>query len=315
MSAAVSRAANSKIVLIAGPTASGKSALALALAERLGGAIINADSMQVYRDLRIITARPSEDDLKRAPHYLYGHVPASEAYSAGRFVVEAEAAIKAAKSRGSVPILVGGTGLYFAALIEGLSPIPPTDPGIRQFWRNEAARLGAAALHATLAKRDPVTAERLAPSDAQRVVRALEVFDTTGRSLSDWRREKGAPLVDLANSVPLLLNPDRAMLHKRTDARIDRMVADGALNEAAAFASLGLEETLPAMRAIGVRPLIAAAKKQATLMDALDAAKAETRQYVKRQQTWFRSKMIAWNNVNTQEIERITQEAIAFIDC
>ncbi|MFN0219918.1 MAG: tRNA (adenosine(37)-N6)-dimethylallyltransferase MiaA [Hyphomicrobium sp.] len=301
-------------ILIAGPTASGKSALALALAERLGGAIINADSMQVYAELRILTARPAEAELARAPHALYGHVPASQAYSAGRFITDAAAAIAETSGRGQTPILVGGTGLYFSALLEGLSPIPPADADARAYWRKEARRLGAGHLHAILGDRDAAMAARLAPNDAQRIVRALEILDTTGRSLATWQQERAAPVVDPTTAVRLVLNPDRAVLHARADARFDAMLEAGALGEAATLAGLGLDPTLPAMRAIGVGPLIAAARGEKDLDAATAAAKAETRRYIKRQQTWLRRRMIAWNSIETNEMECSVASAIAFIE-
>ena len=289
-----------QVILIAGPTASGKSALALRLAEKIGGAIINADSMQVYGDLRIITARPGEDDLARAPHLLYGHVPARAAYSAGRFVADAAKAIAAARARGKVPIVVGGTGLYFKALVEGLSPVPPADAGVRAHWRREADAKGAEALHAILGDRDPVMAARLAPTDAQRIVRALEVLETTGLSLADWQRQRTTPVVEEAGALRLLLNLDRDELHARAHARVDAMLAAGAIDEAAALAALDLDPALPAMRAIGVRPLMAAARGELSAVEAGDAMKTETRQYIKRQQTWMRRYMIAWKYVSEQ---------------
>ncbi len=309
----MSSAALDKTVLIAGPTASGKSALALALAERIGGAVINADSMQVYRELRVLTARPREDDLARAPHFLYGFVPAAEAYSAGRFVVDASAAIAKARQMGLMPILVGGTGLYFKALIEGLSPIPPADAAVRSHWRAEAQRLGAKALHDVLQRRDPDMAARLAPGDAQRVVRALEVLDTTGRSLGDWQRERAPPVVDEAKAVRLVLNSDRAALHERVEARVDDMIAEGAVAEAAELVKLDLDPALPAMRAIGVRPFAAAARGDIDVATAAAAAKAETRQYVKRQQTWLARHMISWKPIQTKDMESSLASAMAFI--
>lgn len=289
-----------EVILIAGPTASGKSALALRLAERLGGAIINADSMQVYRELRIITARPSDEDLARAPHLLYGCVPAREAYSAGRFVIDAAKAIAAARARGKVPIVVGGTGLYFKALLEGLSPVPPANADVRKHWRSEADAKGAEALHAVLGDRDPVMAARLAPTDAQRIVRALEVIETTGRSLADWQRERADPMLDETRALRLVLNPERDTLHARADARVDAMLAAGAVEEAAALGALDLDPALPAMRAIGISPLIAAARGELSAGEAGDAMKTETRQYIKRQQTWLRRYMISWKYVSEQ---------------
>ena len=302
-----------KAILIAGPTASGKSALALAIAERIGGVIINADSMQVYRELRILSARPTPEEEKRVPHKLYGFVPASEAYSAGRFVRDAAAAIAAARSEGRRPIIVGGTGLYFKALLEGLSPIPRIDDAIREHWRSEAARRGAAALHRELAQRDATMAARLAPADTQRVVRALEVLEQTGRSLAEWQMDRSPPVVDEAETVELLLNLDRSELHARADARFERMMAEGALEEAKALAGLGIDPSLPAMRAIGVRPLIAAVERKCSLEEAVGAAKLETRHYVKRQETWFKRQMISWRHINAQYMESNMAEIFAFI--
>ena len=302
-----------KAILIAGPTASGKSALALAIAERIGGVIINADSMQVYRELRILSARPTPEEEKRVPHRLYGFVPPSEAYSAGRFVRDAAAAIAAARSEGRRPIIVGGTGLYFKALLEGLSPIPPIDDAIREHWRVEAARRGAAALHRELAQRDATMAARLAPADTQRVVRALEVLEQTGRSLAEWQMDRSPPVLDEAETVELLLNLDRSELHARADARFERMMAEGALEEAKALAGLGIDPTLPAMRAIGVRPLIAAVERKCSLEEAVGAAKLETRHYVKRQETWFKRQIVSWRHIDTQFMERNMAEIFAFI--
>lgn len=282
-------------VLIAGPTASGKSTLAMAIAERLDGVIINADSMQVYRELRILTARPTAEEEARVPHSLYGFVPAAEAYSAGRFVSDAAAAIANAHALGKRPIIVGGTGLYFKALTEGLSPIPPIDKALRAHWRLEARRLGAAELHRELEHRDAVMAARLAPTDTQRLVRALEVFDQTGTSLADWQRVRGAPVVDEGSAIRLLVTVDRTALLDRAEARFDGMMASGALDEAKALAALDLDPTLPAMRAIGVAPLISAVRGDCTLGEAVVAAKLETRQYIKRQLTWAKRYMIAWN--------------------
>jgi tRNA dimethylallyltransferase len=303
----------SKAILIAGPTASGKSALALAIAERVGGVIINADSMQVYRELRILSARPTPEEEKRVPHKLYGFVPACEAYSAGRFVRDAAAAIAAARSEGRRPIIVGGTGLYLKALLEGLSPIPRIDDAIREHWRGEVARRGAAALHGELAQRDATMAARLAPADTQRVVRALEVLEQSGRSLAEWQMDRSAPVVDEAETVELLLNLDRGELHARADARFERMMAEGALEEAKALAGLGIDPSLPAMRAIGVRPLIAAVERKCSLEEAVGAAKLETRHYVKRQETWFKRRMISWRHINTQHMESNMAEIFAFI--
>ena len=283
-------------ILIAGATASGKSRLALDLARVHDGCIINADSMQVYRELRILTARPSVEDEAAAPHLLYGHVPASQPYSVGRYVADAARAIADVQARGLRPILTGGTGLYFKALLEGLSPIPAIQEDIRAHWRTQAEALEPAALHGILAQRDPVMAERLEPSDAQRIVRALEVQEATGRSLSEWQLVPGTPVI-AADAIKLLISRPRAELHARADARFDAMIEAGALEEAAALDALRLDPALPAMRALGVAPLIAAARGNLAPAEAVAEAKAETRKYIKRQETWFRKYMISWKAI------------------
>ena len=302
-----------KPILIAGPTASGKSALALELAERLGGAIINADSMQVYSELRILTARPSAADEARAPHSLYGFVPAREAYSAGRFVKDAEAAIAAARAKDLLPIIVGGTGLYFKALTEGLSPIPEVDPAVRQHWRDEARSKGAGELFIHLTMQDPETAARLSPTDTQRIVRALEVLQSSGKPLSYWQAQKGTPVVDPGNAHAFALMPERGQLYVRADARFDRMIDAGALAEADCLQRLGLDPDLPSMRGLGVAPLIAHLRGETGLDDAVAIAKAETRQYIKRQLTWLKRYMIAWKYIKTKYNEINTTEVMSFI--
>lgn len=302
-----------KTILIAGPTASGKSALALALAERIGAVVINADSMQVYRELDILSARPSPQDMARAPHRLYGHVAGSEAYSAGRFVREATQEIAAAHGRGLHAIVVGGTGLYFKALTEGLSPMPEVPTEIRAYWRAEAERLDAPALHAELARRDPVMAARLAPGDRQRVTRALEVLDASGRSLAEWQREPGRPAVDPATAVKLMLRPARDELRARCDLRFDNMMESGAAAEVRHLLTLGLSRDLPVMRALGIRPLIAMIEGRITADEAVERAKAETRQFAKRQETWLKRNMISWKDFATQEMESQASNCLAFI--
>ena len=299
-------------ILIAGPTASGKSALALALADRLGGTVINADSMQVYRDLNILSARPSAADEARVPHALYGFVPASEAYSTGRFVIDAAAAIDAAMAAGRRPIIVGGTGLYFKALLEGLSPVPPIPDDIRQHWRGLEAKHGAYALWTVLMDDDPEMALRLDPNDGQRIVRALEVRQATGKSLADWQRMPGTPVIDAA-AVKLVVLPERAVLYDRAARRFDAMMAAGALEEARTLNTLDLDPALPAMRALGAGPLIAAVRGEIAITDAVAQSKTETRQYIKRQETWLKRNMIAWNYIYKKEMESILAVAIAFI--
>jgi tRNA dimethylallyltransferase len=302
-----------KPILIAGPTASGKSALALAIAEHVGGVIINADSMQVYRELRILSARPTAEEEARVPHALYGLVPAAEAYSTGRFVRAAADAITKAHEEGRRPIIVGGTGLYFKALLEGLSPIPPIDDAIREHWRAEADRRGAADLHRELSVCDATMAGRLSPTDTQRIVRALEVFEQTGRSLADWQKVQGTPVIEENETVRLLVSLDRATLHARADGRFDRMVASGALDEARELDALRLDPALPAMRAIGVRPLLSVIRGEQGQDAAVEGAKLETRQYIKRQETWLNRHMITWKPLSEKYMESNMREIFAFI--
>lgn len=304
-----------RVILLAGPTASGKSALALKLADDVGGEIVNADSMQVYRDLRILTARPRPADEAQVPHRLYGHVKASQAYSVGRFVAEAAQAIAAVQAAGRWPIVVGGTGLYFKALLEGLAPVPDIDPDIRNHWRGAAEQLGPQRLHDVLRARDPVMADRLRPSDSQRIVRALEVLESTGRSLAQWQAEPAVPVLAEQDCIRLVVASERGALGARIETRFDQMMADGALAEAQSIAGLRLDPRLPAMRALGLRPLLAHLGGSMDLASAVAAAKAETRAYVKRQQTWFTRNMQSWKRISAQEMECFGADFWTFIDC
>jgi len=283
-----------KEVLIAGPTASGKSALALTLAERIGGMIVNADSMQVYRDLRIITARPTPEEEAHVPHRLYGHIDAAENYSVGRYVVDAAAALAEARRLGRTPIFVGGTGLYFKALTHGLAAVPPITPGVRAAVRARLEAEGPAALHDELARRDPVMAARLELADRARIARALEVLEATGRSLAEWQRVGMAPVLDRVRAVTIFLSPNRDELRRRIDVRFDAMLASGALTEVKALAARGLDARLPALKAHGVPWLIRHLTGEMTLADAAAAAKKDTRHYTKRQFTWFRHQLGDW---------------------
>jgi tRNA dimethylallyltransferase len=283
-----------KAILIAGPTSSGKSALALDLAETLGGVIVNADAMQVYRDLRIITARPTIDEEARRPHRLYGHVDAAETYSVGRWLTDAQATLAEVGRQGGVPIVVGGTGLYFKALTQGLSAVPPIPADIRAAMRARLAAEGPAVLHAALAARDPASAERIRPADGVRIVRALEVIAATGRSLADWHRAGVQPLVAPADAVRIFLDVPRAELHRRIDERFDAMLAAGALDEVRALAGRGLDPLLPAMKAHGVPWLIRHLGGEISLAEAAAGGKMDTRRYTKRQATWFRHQLPDW---------------------
>ena len=305
---------SARAILIAGPTASGKSGLAMALAERLGGTVINADSMQVYRELRILTARPTPQDEARVPHALYGFVSGAEAYSAGRYAVDVARVIADTRAAARVPIVVGGTGLYFRVLLEGLSPVPAPDPQVRAFWRAQARVRPASELHALLSARDPETAARLMPTDPQRIVRALEVVESTGRSLADWQRAPGRPVLREDETVRLLVMPERAAHGALIDARFDAMVAGGALDEVRQLASIGLSAELPIMRALGVAPLGEHVAGRLTLEAAAVIAKSDTRKYAKRQLTWLNRNMIAWNAIKTQQMERMIEKSLSFID-
>jgi len=311
---------NPRAVLIAGPTASGKSALALALAERIGArtahagaVVVNADSMQVYRELRILTARPSAAKEARAPHALYGHVPVTQAYSAGRYMRDAEAAINAAWQSSRIPIVVGGTGLYFKALLEGLAPIPPIPEDIREHWRAEAGRLGAARLHEILKTADPLAAARLLASDTQRIVRALEVAEATGRSIVAWQSEPGRGVLSDVPAVRVVVTPERQELYRRCDARFAAMLRDGALDEARSIGALGLDPALPATRALGLEPLQGHLMGQIDIEAATTAAQVQTRQYAKRQITWLKRNMISWQWRNLKQMESLIDEIMQFI--
>jgi tRNA dimethylallyltransferase len=288
------RAPSKRAVLIAGATASGKSALALALAQGLDGSIINDDSMQVYRDLRIITARPGPEEEARVPHLLYGHVDAAENYSVGRWCVDARAAVAAVERAGRLPIVVGGTGLYFKALTHGLAAVPPIPADIRSGVRDRLKGEGIAPLYAELSDRDPATAQRLRPGDRARVTRALEVVLATGRSLTDWHSEGMAPALDPDGAVKIFLDADRAELYRRIDVRFDAMLASGALDEVRALSRRGLDPALPAMKAHGVPWLIRALEGEIDLAAAAEEGKRDTRRYTKRQATWFRHQLPDW---------------------
>ena len=281
----------SKAVLIAGPTASGKSALALELAQEIGGVIINADSMQVYRDLSIITARPTPEEEGRVPHRLYGHVDAAVNFSAGAWVVDAGKALAQARAAGRLPIIVGGSGLYFKALVSGLSAVPPIPATVREEVRARLERDGVEALHAELAGRDPRAAERLNPRDRTRIARALEVIEATGRSLLDWHSEGQPPLLSNDTFRALFLAPDRDDLYAHIDARFDAMLVAGALAEIERLAARKLDPLLPAMKAHGVPALIGYLRGDVTLDEAVVTGRAHTRQYAKRQFTWFRHQL------------------------
>jgi len=310
-------------LIVAGPTASGKSALALALAERLGGAVINADSMQVYRDLRILTARPTPEEEALVPHALYGVRDAAEPASAGWWRSEALAAMERARSAGRLPILCGGTGMWLSALINGIGAMPPVPDAVRAEARALAAAIGAVSLHARLAARDPETAALLEPGDTQRVIRAWEVLEATGRGLRSWWAERRVPPAPWRFAM-ILLRPPRAELRAAIDARFLAMLEAGALEEVRALAGRGLDPSLPAMKAHGVPNLAAFLAGRIPLEQAIREGQAMVRQYAKRQDTWFRHQRLvppeAMHMIHArftglaQFSERSREDLFAFID-
>jgi tRNA dimethylallyltransferase len=288
--------------------------LALRIAEHIGGVVVNADSMQVYDNLRVLTARPSEDDTSRVPHKLYGHVSGHEAYSVARWVSDVEEVLKATTASGQRAIIVGGTGLYFKALLEGLSPVPPIPAEIRAHWRTEASRLSAMELHAKLAEFDPIMATRIEASDRQRVTRALEVFDATGISLDTWQKTPGQSILGDEPLVQLVVRRPRWDLHARCDARFDQLMQQGALAEVATLLLQDIDPDYPVMRALGVKPLAAHLAEKLSIETAVDQAKAETRQYVKRQETWLARNMMSWTPVDLQQNDILNLDIDHLID-
>ena len=289
-----------KAVLIAGPTASGKSRLALALATAADrpAVIVNADSMQVYGGLRILTARPSDSEMQEIPHRLFGHVAPATRYSAGAWFSDAGRVLAEAEASGALPIVVGGTGLYFRALEGGLAAMPRIPPALRAELAAWLAEEGPDALRRRLEAVDPQGASKIRPSDTQRLLRALEVFEATGRPLASWQEAgAGRPLVEPAATLRIVLAPDRAELYRRIDARFDAMLEEGALDEVRALRAQALDPALPAMRAIGVRELAAHLQGSLALANAVAAAKAASRRYAKRQETWFRNQMPDWERL------------------
>ncbi|MGZ8998903.1 MAG: tRNA (adenosine(37)-N6)-dimethylallyltransferase MiaA [Allosphingosinicella sp.] len=271
------------VALIAGPTASGKSALALALAERSGGVVINADSAQVYRDLRIVTARPSADDEEKAPHRLYGYRDGADSCSAADWAADSKRAIAEAHDKQRLPILVGGTGLYLRTLIDGIAPVPEIDPAVRA----EVRALDVGWAHERLAIEDPVAAVRLRPTDTSRVARALEVVRSTGRPLSEWQKQRSGGIGRQVRLSATVLLPPREWLNQRCDQRFEKILSEEGINEVSSLLERRLNPILPVMRAIGVREISALLSGDTNRGEALEAGRIATRQYAKRQYTWF----------------------------
>lgn len=288
-------------ILIAGPTASGKSAVAMDVAERLNGVVINADAMQVYAELDVLTSRPSRTDEARVSHRLFGCAPAGDAWSAGRWLEAANAEISLAWQAGKVPVLAGGTGLYFKVLEEGLSPIPAVPENIRDYWRGRLQLEGPRVLHGELARIAADDAARIDAGDGQRIVRALEVHEATGKPLGDhFAAARQASVLATADVRRVALMPPREDLYRSCDARFDAMVDSGAVGEVERLLALGLAPDLPVMKAIGVGALAAFIADEMSLKDAVGLAQKQTRNYAKRQMTWIRNQMADWPTVETR---------------
>lgn len=301
------------VVIVAGPTCSGKSALALDIAERFDGTVINADSMQVYRDLRILTARPDAETEARAPHRLYGVLSARERCSAGRWRALALAEIDAAREAGRLPVVCGGTGFYLMALTDGLSPIPEIGEQVRREIHQRFAGSTPEAMHCALAAADPETAARLPAGDRQRILRALEVYEATGRRLSFWQEEPKIPPPGGYRFHVITLLPPRDVLYAACDRRFEAMITAGVLDEVRQLAELNLDPALPAMRALGVPALLRHIAGQNDREAAVAAAQQATRNYAKRQITWIRHQIVTNLMLNTQYSKRLTEEIFSFI--
>nr|WP_314087014.1 tRNA (adenosine(37)-N6)-dimethylallyltransferase MiaA [uncultured Shinella sp.] len=286
-------------ILITGPTASGKSALAVRLAAEHGGVVINADSMQVYDTLNVLTARPQPEDMGGIEHRLYGHVPAGAAYSTGDWLREATTLVGELRERGKRPVIVGGTGLYFRALTGGLSDMPAIPEDIRERVRARLVAEGAEALHRALAERDPETAARLMAGDRQRIVRALEVIEATGNSISTFQSASGPALIDPERAEKIVVLPDRAVLAARIDRRFGLMLKAGAVDEVKALLAQDLPPALPVMKAIGVPQIAAMLAGEMREAEVIERGAAATRQYAKRQMTWFRNQLDeSWRRID-----------------
>lgn len=306
-----------RALFIAGPTASGKSAFALKAAAEFGGVIINADSMQVYRDLDVITACPTAEEQAQAPHRLYRFLDGAEPCSAAFWAERAMAEIEDAWQSGKLPILVGGTGMYFKVLIDGIAKIPDIPVDVREAVRERCERDGSEVLHQQLAKVDPPLAARLAPGDSQRVSRAIEVYEATGVPLGEWQKNITPGPMQRSDREGLIekhvLMPERVDLYRRCDLRFDLMMQQGALDEVRILIERGLPRTLPVMRALGVPSLSAFLRGESSLDEACEDAKMQTRRFAKRQLTWFRNQFSHWNHSDTQYMESVFNKLVTKI--
>lgn len=286
-------------ILITGPTASGKSALAVQLAQTRNGVVINADSMQVYDTLRVLTARPADEEMEGIPHHLYGHVAAVKAYSTGEWLRDVTALLPEIRARGQLPVFVGGTGLYFKALTGGLSDMPEIPQEIRCEVRLRLKEEGPEALHAELERKDAAVAGTLEARDGQRIVRALEVMQATGRSIADFQGRQGPMIVDPGRAQKFVVLPDRAVLHDRINRRFEKMLDLGAIEEVQALLTQDPAADLPVMKAIGVREIADMLDGKMLREDVIERSSALTRQYAKRQMTWFRNQMDeSWSRID-----------------
>lgn len=303
---------HTSVIVVAGPTASGKSALALDLAAQLNGCVINADSMQVYSDLHLLTARPSAADIAHVPHSLYGMLEGREVCSAGRWLDMAAAEIAACRASGLLPILCGGTGLYLKSMIQGLSPIPPIDPEVRMAARNLMVKLGNERFHAELTKLDPVAAQRLNVGDTQRLVRAFEVFQGTGRAIGEWQNEPPVRPVE-ADFFSILVEPGREVLYERCNLRFDQMMSYGGLEEVRTLLYEGLPPDAPVMKVLGVPELRGHLVDDVPLAEAVEKAKQSTRNFAKRQGTWFKGQFHADLKLPAQYSESLRAEIFTIV--
>ncbi|MEQ8194232.1 MAG: tRNA (adenosine(37)-N6)-dimethylallyltransferase MiaA [Rhodospirillales bacterium] len=302
------------VLIVAGPTAGGKSAFAMAAADAFAGTVINADSMQVYKELRLLTARPSPEDEARIPHRLYGVLPAVEPCSVGRWLDLAVREIEDALAASRLPVIAGGTGLYLKALLEGLSFIPPVSGAVRAEVTALHERLGGEAFRAELAALDPVSAAKIAAGDTQRLIRAFEVVRASGKTLADWQAEAvGSPLAGIARPVVVLMAPPRETLYAAVEARFDAMIEAGALEEVRALAALALPAGVPAMKAVGVPELLAHVAGKAPLDQSVKMAKQATRNFAKRQLTWFRNQLEQNHTISEQFSESVFEKNFPFI--
>jgi tRNA dimethylallyltransferase len=296
-------------VLITGPTASGKSAVALDVAAAIGGAIVNTDSMQVYRQLRILTARPDDAEMARVPHHLFGHVGVEERYSAGRYGREAAETLADLRARGRIPLFVGGTGLYFSVLTEGIAEIPPVPAAVAAAASAKLNEMGNAAFHAMVMACDPQTGARLAPGDSQRLLRAYSVFQATGRPLSDWQKGGAAPVLAGLKLARFVLNPPRPTLHARIAARFAAMLAQGVVEEVRALPRP--DPALPAARILGLAAIRDFADGRIGREAMEETVVTATRQYAKRQVTWYRKKMAGWQWIESEVQRNIISEIMS----